>query len=407
MSAWGGACSGNSGSCQVDHDARPNPSAATFTQNNYTLTVSTNGSGTVTSTDGNINCPGHCSYTYLSLTPVTLNATPADGWVFGGWTGACIGIGNRSCTFSMTQNFSVNGDFAQALQFVSIAPCRLVDTRNPTGTFGGPPIQGGTPRSFPIPQQTPCDIPATAAAYALNVTLVPINGHSVGFITVWPTDENQPNASIMNSWDGRFKANAAIIPAGTNGAVSVYSSDTTNVVLDIDGYFVPTNSSTLAFYPLPPCRVADTRNANGPLGGPYLSKNTERDFPVLDATACNIPSTAQAYSLNFTVIPRSDQVWVFTAWPFGQNQPGTSTLNAPTGTVVANAAILPAGTQREDRNLGQRRHRSGNRHQRLLRSCRVREDCRSIPSRPAACWTHARSAMAHPSPAHFNHRWTL
>jgi len=154
----------------------------------------------------------------------------------------------------------------------------------------------------------------------------------------------------MNSWDGRFKANAAIVPAGTNGAVSVYASNTTNVVLDIDGYFESVSGSTLAFYPLviggklAPCRVADTRNPDGPLGGPFLAANQERDFPVLDASSCNIPSSAAAYSLNFTVVPRNDQVWVFTAWPFGDTLPGTSTLNAPTGTVVANAAIVPAGT---------------------------------------------------------------
>ena len=281
-------------------------------------------------------------------TSVTLNSGTAQCVT----SSLSVGTDMIVATYSGDSNYSgSSGSMVQivnpmpiALQFIAISPCRIVDTRNPNGTFGGPPIQGGIPRSFPVPQQTPCDIPATAAAYSLNVTLVPIGGHSVGFITVWPTGENQPNASMMNSWDGRFKANAAIVPAGTSGAVSVYSSDTTNVVLDIDGYFVPTTSSTLAFYPLTPCRVADTRNANGPLGGPYLPKNTERDFPVLDATACNIPSTAQAYSLNFTVIPRSDQVWVFTAWPFGQSQPGTSTLNAPTGTVVANAAIVPAGT---------------------------------------------------------------
>jgi uncharacterized repeat protein (TIGR02543 family) len=252
--------------------------------------------------------------------------------------------GTTSYGGSYSGGTAFKSNVPQPLQFVATAPCRLVDTRNPDGTFGGPPLQGGVARSFPIPQQTPCDIPSTAQAYSLNVTLDPISGHSVGFVTVWPTGESQPNISIMNSWDGRFKANAAIVPAGTNGAVSVFSSDTTNVVLDIDGYFAPPSGSTLAFYPLPPCRVADTRNPNGPLGGPYLHAGAERDFPVLDAGACNIPDTAQAYSLNFTVVPRNDAVWVFTAWPFGQAPPDTSTLNAPTGTVVANAAITPAGT---------------------------------------------------------------
>src|SRR5208337_2984432 len=48
----------------------------------YTLTVSPIGNGMVTSTDGFINCPGTCSYSYPSNTQVTLNATPDQGWVF-------------------------------------------------------------------------------------------------------------------------------------------------------------------------------------------------------------------------------------------------------------------------------------------------------------------------------------
>ncbi len=105
---------------------------------------------------------------------------------------------------------------------------------------------------------------------------------------------------------------------------------------------MPNNGSTLAFFSLTPCRVADTRGATGPLGGPYLTNQQTRDFPVLDATSCNIPNTAQAYSMNFTVVPHASLGYL-TVWPNGQNMPFVSTLNAPTGTVVANAAIIPAG----------------------------------------------------------------
>ena len=77
---------------------------------------------------------------------------------------------------------------------------------------------------------------------------------------MWPAGiDLRPVVSTLNSLDGRIKADAAIVPAGTNGAVNVYVTDTTNVILDINGYFAPVTPSTLAFYPLPPCRVADTR----------------------------------------------------------------------------------------------------------------------------------------------------
>ncbi len=69
-------------------------------------------------------------------------------------------------------------------------------------------------------------------------------------LTIWPHGQSQPTVSTMNSLDGRVKANAAIVPAGMDGGVSVYVTDTTNVVLDIDGYFIPATDSALAFYPL-------------------------------------------------------------------------------------------------------------------------------------------------------------
>jgi uncharacterized repeat protein (TIGR03803 family) len=227
------------------------------------------------------------------------------------------------------------------LQFVAVTPCRLVDTRPEHGGSG--PIQGGTSQSFPIPQEGGCNIPTDAAAYSLNVTVVPHG--PLGYLTIWPTGEGQPVVSTMNSVDGRIKADAAIVPAGTNGAVSVYVTDTTNVVLDIDGYFAPVSGSTLAFYPLTPCRIADTRKDNFPpgLGSPYLTGGQERAFPILNATSCNIPSSAAAYSLNFSVVPHGPLGYL-TVWPTGEPRPTVSTLNDLPGTIIANAAIVPVRT---------------------------------------------------------------
>jgi len=227
------------------------------------------------------------------------------------------------------------------LQFIPVAPCRIADTRNASGAFGGPEMSAGQSRAFNIPQST-CNIPSSAAAYSLNVTVVP--SRTLGYLTLWPTGESQPLVSTLNSFDGRIKANAAIVPAGTSGGVSVYVSDATQVILDIDGYFVPagSSSSALAFFPLAPCRVADTRGATGSLGGPSISGGGSRAFPVLSSN-CSIPSSAKAYSLNVTAIPRKTLGYL-TTWPTGQSQPLVSTLNSSTGAITANGAIVPAGT---------------------------------------------------------------
>src|ERR1019366_7069030 len=137
----------------------------------YTLTVSTFGDGTVTSTDGFISCPGTCSHTYPPGTPVTLNAAAGQGWVFGGWNGACLGT--SSCSVTMTQSLSVDAIFSQAQQFVPVTPCRLIATR-----LTGGPIPGGIFRIFNLPQlaqsaSPPCASLASAEAYSLNVSVVP------------------------------------------------------------------------------------------------------------------------------------------------------------------------------------------------------------------------------------------
>jgi hypothetical protein len=105
----------------------------------------------------------------------------------------------------------------------------------------------------------------------------------------------------------------------------------------------PVNS--LVFVGMTPCRLVDTRSAAGfpaPFGPPSLVANATRSFPIHASTTCTVPSIAQAYSLNVTVIPPG-YLGYLTIWPYGAARPSASTLNDYLGTVVANAAIVPAG----------------------------------------------------------------
>ena len=175
------------------------------------------------------------------------------------------------------------------------------------------------------------------------MTVVPQS--QLAYLTVWQSGTAKPFVSTLNS-DGRTKANATIVAAGSNGNVSVYATDPTQVILDVNGYFVPAGTAGgLEYHPLAPCRVVDTRTDAGALAGPSLSARVARSFPILSST-CNVPSEAQGYSLNFTAIPRTTLSYM-TVWPTGQTQPFTSVLNSPTGAVIANAALTPAGSNGE------------------------------------------------------------
>ena len=99
--------------------------------------------------------------------------------------------------------------------------------------------------------------------------------------------------------------------------------------------------SGLVFYPLPPCRIMDTRLVNGPLGGPILTGAASRTVPVL-SSSCGLPAAAVAYSLNVTVVPQS-QLTYLTVWQAGTAKPLVATLNSD-GRTKANATIVANGS---------------------------------------------------------------
>jgi hypothetical protein len=252
-----------------------------------------------------------------------------------------VGVSNQSdVILDINGYFDSTGNVA-SYSFYPATPCRVADTRNPTGQFGGPSLFADQTRDFPIPLG-PCAIPAAATAYSLNVTAVPDTDY-LGYLSTWPTGSSQPFVSTLNSWTGKVVANAALVPAGSNGSISVFVTDPTDVILDINGYFGGSGGAgALSFYPVAPCRVADTRNANGPFGGPEMGAGVTRSFAI-PASGCYVPSTAAAYSVNVTVVPGGPLSYL-SAWPTGSAQPFVSTLNSFDGAVVANAAIVPAGT---------------------------------------------------------------
>jgi hypothetical protein len=228
------------------------------------------------------------------------------------------------------------------LQYFPVRPCRIADTRPGamTGAFGPPSIAAGTSRTIPLPSSS-CGIPLSASAYALNVTVVPTG--FLGYVTVWPSGQPQPLVSTLNSPGGAIIANSAIVPAGLNGAISMYASDPTDVVIDINGYFAPPSTSGLQFVALSPCRIVDTRVSSGKTGAfgpPTMNARTSRAFPA-KSSSCGIPTSAVAYSLSITALPAA-HLGFLTVWPTDQALPLASTLNALNAASMSNGVIVPA-----------------------------------------------------------------
>jgi hypothetical protein len=157
-------------------------------------------------------------------------------------------IGSHGLLLSALATFSALQLQAQSPQsFVPVTPCRVVDTRGTTpGAIAGGFIPGNSTRDFAIPSVTNCPsgaIPNNASAYSMNVTVVP-KGNQMKWITLWPTGQSQPTASTLNSYTGLILANEAIVAGGNNGSVTAYVTDDTDVILDLNGYFLPVGSQS-------------------------------------------------------------------------------------------------------------------------------------------------------------------
>jgi Putative binding domain, N-terminal len=338
--------------CDGCGNADSNPVAYTFTYNlkanlqdcTYGLAAASAHLG-VGATSGSIAITAAAGCPWVAL--------PHDPWI--AILSGASGSGSGSATFSAAANttgatrsgtitvggltFTVTQE-AGGGQFFPVTPCRIADTRNPDGPFGGPLIPAGSSRSFPVPQ-SPCNIPRNAIAYSINVTVIPRG--KLGYLTLSPTGDPLPLVSTLNDLTGKIVANAALAPAGAGGAIDVFVTDATDVVIDINGYFAPPDTpGGLLFYPVTPCRISDTRNASGEFGGPALPAGGVRTYTIA-GSVCGIPATAQAFSLNASVVPKGPLGYL-TLWPAGQPQPLVATLNSLDGSIVANAAIVPASS---------------------------------------------------------------
>jgi hypothetical protein len=141
----------------------------------------------------------------------------------------------------------------------------------------------------------------------------------------------------LNDATGTVLSNAVIVSAGLGGAVNVFATDATDLVIDINGYFAPQGPGGLSLFTVMPCRVLDSRL---PAGSPPFS--TTRDVNVM-AASCGVPATAQAFVFNVTAVPPGVLGYI-TMWPQGQSQPLAATLNDYDGAVTNNMAIVPTTT---------------------------------------------------------------
>lgn len=246
------------------------------------------------------------------------------------------GGGVCAYTYTATQLIvDVTGYYAAAAtgNYNAISPTRVMDTRINLGPSG----RMGAGATVELQLTGRAGVPVGATAVALNVTAD--NPGALGVVTVYPCDGGRPNASNLNPAVGEVHANLVLAKVSARGTVCIYSMQSTDLVVDVSGYFA-TNGTR--FYATAPFRFTDTREGGTPalnagLGGAKLSAGHVLEIPM--AGMRGIAANAKAVSANITAVDGSGPGWV-AAYPCSGGTPSVSNVNYDQGSPVANAAEL-------------------------------------------------------------------
>jgi CSLREA domain-containing protein len=262
----------------------------------------------------------------------------------GALTGTPTAAGSFNFTVTATDNTGCTGTRAYTviisgtgLQFYPLpAPVRLLDTRagEIACTQPSAPIAGQT--SLTQMGRGLCNIPANAVALTGNLTTVQSGG---GYLTLYPSNAPQPTVASTNYNANEIINNVFTVGLGPDGAFKIFAFFTTEVVVDVTGYYAPPSTGGLYFHPLPkPIRLLETRagevgcNTPGaPIQGGVAGTRTQQARLTCDGVT--IPNGALAIVGNATTVGPQAGGYL-TLFPANAAQPLVASSNYNAGQVV-------------------------------------------------------------------------
>jgi large repetitive protein len=236
-------------------------------------------------------------------------------------------------------------------------PFRICDTRAHSPT---PACAGRTLGAALSVQITGTQVPSTAQAVVVNLTVIN-HSASTTFVSAYPSGGLRPLASNVNVDPDATQANLAIVALSSGGALTVYNSiGSVDVLIDVEGYFIPATSNVGTFHPLSPVRICDTRLAptktnctTGVLPGGTWRKVVVSGLPP-GGTGTGIPpnTTAAAAVFNLTAVSPSAATFLAISPPTGSDACPTghatsSNLNPRAGETEPNRVISNLGPDQD------------------------------------------------------------
>lgn len=221
---------------------------------------------------------------------------------------------------------------------------RLGESRPVDTAWSAPTMLGGPSQYQSLPQQRVYDsrtlaarpqsvqldlsafVPAGATAVSINLTAVAAPNAS-GYLTAYPCGAAPPLASSVNFGPGQVRPNQVVVGLGAGNTLCVAVSAPADVIVDLQGAFVPTGGLTLN--PLAPARLVDTRL-------------TGRVEPLTVALPAGSASGASGVVVNVTAVgaPAAGYLVVYAC---DGPVPDTSNLNFVAGSAAAGSAYVGVG----------------------------------------------------------------
>ena len=373
-----GQCRTGTGVLTVTSGAATPTASPTFTPTNtFTPSFTATATATRTFTPSFTTTPTPTSTFTPSATPTatatntftpTPTATPTPTNTF---TPSSTATSTPTATFTPSVTSTPTGTFtpsftATSTPTVTFTPSSTA-TPTPTNTFTPPQTSTATPTGTFTPSATPTPTPTSTFTPSPTATPTP-TGTSTPTLTgtatltpSWtstptltatftPSSTSTPTATANPTASATSTPSPTATPTPTQSATPTMTSTPTpgatgTPTLTATPTSTPTRTATpgfagYAYFAVSPCRLADTRGAAGPYGGPALAANADRTFVA--GGHCGIPADAVAVAFNFTITQPAD-AGDLRVFPAGAGLPLVSTLNWRFGQTRANNAVVGLG----------------------------------------------------------------
>jgi adhesin/invasin len=220
--------------------------------------------------------------------------------------------------------------------YVAVSPARITDTRAGSGQANaGSTLGAGSTLSVQVTGAG--TIPATGVSgVVLNATVT--NTTASSFLTAWGNG-TMPTVSNLNWVPGWTVPNRVIVPVSSTGKVNFYNKfGSTDLIVDVDGYYTDATAAGKLFTPMTPNRVIDTRLQGGTIGQAQSSTYAVGGFAGVPSGATgvifNVTVTNTTASSYLTVYPNARPLASDLNWVAGQTIPNmTQATLSSTGTV--------------------------------------------------------------------------